>query len=422
MLKYYLAFAIGYPREMLLTLLVSIVVLAYIVEALLDHLNQGTARNPLDKKIAHLYDQNEREKSIAYTYEKTRFGFVLATSSTVVMILALAYGWFAKLDEIVRDRFTNEIQVSLLFIGVLGLISWLLNLPFQLYGIFKIEAKYGFNKTTLKTFFVDALKGFIVAALLGGALLTAILWLYQELQNGFWISAWLLVTAFSLFMFMFGTKLILPLFNKLQPLPEGELKSEIQKYCASQGYSINRLFVMDGSKRSTKANAFFSGLGRSKTIVLFDTLIEKLSTKEIVAVLAHEVGHYKKKHTLSMFVFSLVQSFGTFALLGWLLSYPELSTALGATQQSFHLSVLAFFILFTPLSILLGLINNSWSRHNEFESDTFATQTYEAAPMRSALEKISTDSLANLSPHPLYVAFNYTHPTLLQRINNVERQ
>ena len=406
---------------MLLTLLVSIVVLAYIIEALLDHLNQGTARNPVDRKIAHLYDQNEREKSIAYTYEKTRFGFVLATSSTVVMILALAYGWFAKLDEIVRDRFTNEIQVSLLFIGALGLISWLLNLPFQLYGIFKIEAKYGFNKTTLKTFFVDAVKGFIVAALLGGVLLTAILWLYQELQNGFWISAWLLVTAFSLFMFMFGTKLILPLFNKLQPLPEGELKAEIQKYCASQGYSINRLFVMDGSKRSTKANAFFSGLGRSKTIVLFDTLIEKLSTKEIVAVLAHEVGHYKKKHTLSMFIFSLVQSFGTFALLGWLLSYPELSTALGATQQSFHLSVLAFFILFTPLSILLGLINNSWSRHNEFESDTFATQTYEAAPMRSALEKISTDSLANLSPHPLYVAFNYTHPTLLQRINNVER-
>jgi len=421
MLKYYLAFAIGYPREMLLTLLVSIVVLAYIIEALLDHLNQGTARNPLDKKIAHLYDQNEREKSIAYTYEKTRFGFVLATSSTVVMILALAYGWFAKLDEIVRDRFTIEIQVSLTFIGALGLLSWLLKLPFQLYGIFKIEAKYGFNKTTVKTFFVDALKGTIVAALLGGVLLTALLWLYQELQNGFWISAWLLVTAFSLFMFMFGTKLILPLFNKLQPLPEGELKSEIQKYCASQGYSINRLFVMDGSKRSTKANAFFSGLGRSKTIVLFDTLIEKLSTKEIVAVLAHEVGHYKKKHTLSMFVFSLVQSFGTFALLGWLLSYPELSTALGATQQSFHLSVLAFFILFTPLSILLGLINNSWSRHNEFESDTFATQTYEAAPMRSALEKISTDSLANLSPHPLYVAFNYTHPTLLQRINNVER-
>lgn len=178
---------------------------------------------------------------------------------------------------------------------------------------------------------------------------------------------------------------------------------------------------MDGSKRSTKANAFFSGLGRSKTIVLFDTLIEKLSTKEIVAVLAHEIGHYKKRHTLSMFIFSLVQSFAIFGLLGWLLNYPELSTALGAEQQSFHLSALTFFILFTPLSMILGLINNSWSRHNEFEADTFARETYEIAPMRSALEKISTDSLANLSPHPLYVAFNYTHPTLLQRIENIEK-
>lgn len=178
---------------------------------------------------------------------------------------------------------------------------------------------------------------------------------------------------------------------------------------------------MDGSKRSTKANAFFSGLGRSKTIVLFDTLIEKLTTKEIVAVLAHEIGHYKKRHTLSMFLFSLVQSFAIFGLLGWLLSYPELSTALGAQEPSFHLSALTFFILFTPLSMLLGLINNSWSRHNEFEADTFARETYEVAPMRAALEKISTDSLANLSPHPLYVAFNYTHPTLLQRIENIEK-
>jgi len=219
---------------------------------------------------------------------------------------------------------------------------------------------------------------------------------------------------------MFGTSLILPLFNKLKPVEDGELKKEIEKYCASQGYSLGRLFVMDGSKRSTKANAFFSGLGKSKTIVLFDTLIEKLSTKEIVAVLAHEIGHYKRKHTLSMFIFTNVQTFATFALLGWLLGYPELSTALGAEESSFHLSALAFFILFTPLSIVLGLINNSWTRHNEYQADTFAKETYDVAPMRSALKKISTDSLANLSPHPLYVAFNYTHPTLLQRLNNLD--
>ena len=404
---------------MLLTFLVSIVVAAYIVESLLDRLNQSTARNPLDPKIAHLYDPIEREKSIAYSAEKTNFGFISSTFSTVIMILALALGWFAVLDELIRERFDNEIVISLLFIAVLSVISWWLNLPFQLYSIFKIEAKYGFNKTTVATFISDAIKGSAIAVVLGGSLLSAVLWLYQELGSNFWIFAWALVSAFSLLMFMFGTSLILPLFNKLKPVEAGDLRTEIEKYCAAQGYSLGRLFVMDGSKRSTKANAFFSGLGKSKTIVLFDTLIEKLSTKEIVAVLAHEIGHYKRRHTLSMFIFSNVQTFATFALLGWLLSYPELSTALGASVQSFHLSALAFFILFTPLSIVLGLINNSWSRHNEYDADTFAQQTYDVAPMKSALTKISTDSLANLSPHPLYVAFNYTHPTLLQRLNNL---
>jgi len=404
---------------MLLTILVSIVVAAYIVESLLDRLNQSTARNPLDPKIAHLYDPMEREKSIAYSAEKTNFGFISSTFSTVIMILALALGWFAVLDELIRERFDNEIVISLLFIAVLSVISWWLNLPFQLYSIFKIEAKYGFNKTTVATFISDAIKGSAIAVVLGGSFLSAVLWLYQELGSNFWIFAWALVSAFSLLMFMFGTSLILPLFNKLKPVEAGDLRTEIEKYCAAQGYSLGRLFVMDGSKRSTKANAFFSGLGKSKTIVLFDTLIEKLSTKEIVAVLAHEIGHYKRRHTLSMFIFSNVQTFATFALLGWLLSYPELSTALGASVQSFHLSALAFFILFTPLSIVLGLINNSWSRHNEYDADTFAQQTYDVAPMKSALTKISTDSLANLSPHPLYVAFNYTHPTLLQRLNNL---
>ena len=405
---------------MLLNALIIIVVVAFVVDLLLDHLNQSTARNPLDPKISHLYDPAEREKSINYSAEKTRFALYSSTFSTSILILALGFGWFASVDNFVRDKVSNEILVSLSFVALLSVISWWLNLPFQLYSIFKIEAKYGFNKITAKTFVLDSLKGALIATVLGGALLTAVLWLYKQLGNSFWVSAWALLSGVSLFMFMFGTKLILPLFNKLQPLPDGELRNEINKYAETQGYSIGNLYVMDGSKRSTKANAFFSGMGRSKTIVLFDTLIEKLTTKEIVAVLAHEIGHYKKRHTLSMFLFSIIQSFAIFGLLGWLLSYEELSTALGAQTPSFHLSALAFFILFTPLTMLLGLISNTWSRHNEFEADTFAKQTYEVAPMRSALEKISTDSLANLSPHPLYVAFNYTHPTLLQRINNIE--
>jgi STE24 endopeptidase len=298
-------------------------------------------------------------------------------------------------------------------------ISWWLNLPFQLYSIFGIEERFGFNKVTPKTFIQDTIKGSILSTVIGGALLTAVLWIYQELGERFWIFAWALVSGFSLVMFMFGTSLILPLFNKLTPVAEGELRTAIEKYCASQGYSLGRLFVMDGSKRSTKANAFFSGLGNSKTIVLFDTLIEKLTTAEIVAVLAHEIGHYKKKHTLSMFIFSNIQTFGTFALLGWLLGYPELSAALGAQESSFHLSALTFFILFTPLSLILGLLNNSWSRHNEFEADTFARETDDASALKNALKKISTDSLANLSPHPWYVAFNYTHPPLAQRLRNL---
>ena len=404
---------------MLITALVLIVLAAYIVEALLDQLNQSRSRDPLDSSIANLYNQDERERSISYSAEKTRFSFYSSTFSTIIMIIALTYGWFAKLDNWMRDKLDNQILISLGFIAALSVISWWINLPFQLYSIFGIEAKYGFNKITAKTFITDTIKATILSTLIGGLLLTAVLWIYQELGNRFWIFAWMLVGGFSLVMFMFGTTLILPLFNKLKPVEQGELRSAVEKYCASQGYSLGRLFVMDGSKRSTKANAFFSGMGRSKTIVLFDTLIEKLSTKEIVAVLAHEIGHYKKKHTLSMFIFSNIQTFGTFALLGWLLGYPELSTALGAQQSSFHLSALTFFILFTPLSIVLGLANNSWSRHNEFEADTFAKQTNDATALKSALKKISTDSLANLSPHPLYVAFNYTHPPLAQRLKNL---
>jgi STE24 endopeptidase len=404
---------------MLITALVLIVLAAYIVEALLDQLNQSRSRDPLDISIANLYNQDERERSISYSAEKTRFSFYSSTFSTIIMIIALTYGWFPKLDNWMRDKLDNQILISLGFIAALSAISWWINLPFQLYSIFGIEAKYGFNKITAKTFITDTIKATILSTLIGGLLLTAVLWIYQELGNKFWIFAWMLVGGFSLVMFMFGTTLILPLFNKLKPVEQGELRSAVEKYCASQGYSLGRLFVMDGSKRSTKANAFFSGMGRSKTIVLFDTLIEKLSTKEIVAVLAHEIGHYKKKHTLSMFIFSNIQTFGTFALLGWLLGYPELSTALGAQQSSFHLSALTFFILFTPLSIVLGLANNSWSRHNEFEADTFAKQTNDATALKSALKKISTDSLANLSPHPLYVAFNYTHPPLAQRLKNL---
>ena len=404
---------------MLLEALIIIVAGTFILETLLDHLNQRSSQAKPDPLVAHLYDEKEHQRSIAYGYEKNQLGLISGSLSTGLMVLAIAFGWFASLDEFVSERFDNTLLASLLFIGALGFISWLISLPFAIKSTFGIEAKYGFNKATPKTFITDIVKGSVVGVIIGGSLLAAVIWLYEQFEDRFWLYGWLLVAGFSIFMFMFGTKLILPLFNKLIPLEDGELKEAIGQYCKSQGYSLKNLFVMDGSKRSTKANAFFSGMGKSKTIVLFDTLIEKLSKDEIVAVLAHEIGHYKRKHTLAMFIASNIQTLAIFALLGWALQYPEFSRALGADESKFHLSALAFFILLTPLQILLGLLNNSLSRRNEFDADTFAANTYKRAPMRSALSKISTDSLANLNPHPLYVAFNYTHPPLVQRLKNV---
>lgn len=401
---------------MLLTALVIVVVLGFVLEELLGYLNQRSAKQPIAPEIAHLYDEAERQRSIAYGAAKYNVGLASSVVGTAVLVAALLLGWFADLDTWARGLVTNEILVSLLFIAGLSVISWVISLPFGLYSTFVVEARFGFNKTTWKTFITDTIKGTALSALIGGVILTVILWLYERLGDQFWIAAWLVLTGFTLIMFMFGTSLILPLFNKLTPVPEGELRDRIEAYCAGQGYAIGKLWVMDGSRRSTKANAFFSGLGRTKTIVLFDTLIEKLETDEIVAVLAHEVGHYKRKHSLSMFILTSAESFAMLFLLGWLLGYPELSTALGASQSSFHLSALAFFLLYTPIALLQGLLNNSISRSREFEADQFAKRTDSASALASGLEKISTDALSNLNPHPWFVRFNYTHPPLKERL------
>ena len=291
---------------------------------------------------------------------------------------------------------------------------------FIIWSRFVIEARFGFNKTTGKTFVTDLIKGGILIAILGGPLLAAVHWLYERFESQFWLYGFFVFAGFSTFMFMFGTKLVLPLFNKLTPLEDNELKIAISDYCHSQGYSLKNLYTMDGSRRSTKANAFFSGMGRSKTIVLFDTLIQKLDKDEIVAVLAHEIGHYKLRHTLSMFLVSNIQTLVTFGILGWTLGFVELSKALGASEFKFHLSVLAFFILLIPISIALDVVSYAVSRRNELAADTFASKTFKKSPLASALVKTATDHLSNPSPHPIYVIFNNTHPPLVQRLRNLE--
>lgn len=404
---------------MFLEALIVIILFTFVLEVTLEYLNEKSATKRPDPLVAGLYNEQERERSLSYGQERNRLSLFSGALTTSVALLALGFGWFADLDTLISNQVSSSLIASLLFIASLSVISWAISLPFAIWSVFGIEARFGFNKSTPKTFILDNVKGAVVALTLGAPLLAAIIWLYERYEDRFWLYAWLLVSGFSIFFFMFGTKLILPLFNKLTPLADGQLKSRISEYCSSQGYSLKNLFVMDGSKRSTKANAFFSGLGKSKTIVLFDTLIEKLNEEEIVAVLAHEIGHYKRRHTFAMLIASNLQTLAIFGLLGWALGYSQLSAALGAESNKFHLSALAFFILLTPLQILLGLINNSLSRRNEFDADTFAAKTYKREPMRTALSKISTDSLANLSPHPIYVAFNYTHPPLVERLKNV---
>lgn len=408
--------------ELLFSLIVLFVLVNFFLETGLDYLNQKSSKIiSASKTVSEFYNDEQKIKALAYSEAKFKSGLVNSVFSLAVILVALFSDFFAIIDNFVRSVLINEIAVSLGFFAILGLIISLIGLPFSWYETFVIEEKFGFNKTTKSVFITDTIKSLLISIILGGVILTAILFIYENLQDWFWILAWILVAGFSLFMFMFGTSLIVPLFNKLTPVEDGELKERVAAYCKSQGFSLKNLFVMDGSKRSTKANAFFSGLGKSKTIVLFDTLIEKLETNEIVAVLAHEIGHYKKKHTLAMFLLSNAQTFIFLFILGWLLSYPQLSTALGASEPSFHISFLAFVLLFSPISLITGIVNNSISRRNEFEADTFAKETDDAEALKTGLVKITTDSLSNLNPHPWYVKVHYTHPPLKARLKNLEK-
>ncbi len=297
--------------------------------------------------------------------------------------------------------------------------SDILTIPFQWYSTFVIEEKYGFNKTTVKTFISDKLKGYMLGALIGGGLLGAMIYLVNTIGPNFWIWFAILATAFMLFMNMFYTTLILPLFNKLTPLADGELKTAIEDFSRKINFPITNIFVIDGSKRSKKANAFFSGIGKKKKIVLYDTLIANHTTEELVAVLAHEVGHYKKKHIVWSLVLSVVQIVFTLFVLSLMVFNENLSLALGGQAQAIHLNLLAFTILFSPISAVTGLFMNAYSRKNEFEADAFAKKAYSGKALADALKKLSVDNLSNLYPHPAYVFFHYSHPPLLKRLERI---
>ena len=409
--------------EVLLLGIVIFVLIDFVANSVIDYLNEKGKNTPLIGVAAEIYNPNEYANSLKYGTANYKVGLFTSIVSTVIILSAIVLGWFAWLDQAIRDRVSNNLTVTVIFIGVLILLSTLAALPTSYYSTFVIEERFGFNKTTRKLFITDAVKGLLLSLTIGLPMVYLIALIYQELQSSFWLVGWLLVTAFSLFMFVFGTRIFLPLFNKLKPLPDGELRTAVQDYCQTQGFPLSKLWEMDASKRSTKLNAFFSGMGKVKIIVLYDTLIEKLTTKETVAVLAHEVGHYKRKHIYTMFGFRNIQILVIFSLLGWLLGNPNLSKALGSDVPSFHLSILAFFLLFTPVSTVLGLVNNSLSRRNEYQADQFSIDTYPDASehLYSALKKLSVESLSNLNPHPAYVVVHYSHPPILERLANLKK-
>ena len=409
--------------EWLLLGIVTFILIDFAAGRVIDFLNENSKNAPLSPIAAEIYNPDEYAKSLEYGTAKYKVELFTSVISTVAMLSAIILGWFAWLDQAIRDRFTNNLLITVIFFGVLIVVGMISNLPISYYSTFVIEEKFGFNKTTKKLFVMDAIKQLLLSVALGLPIIYLIALIYQNLESTFWLVGWLAVSAISLFMFIFGTRIFLPMFNKLKPLPEGELRSEVESYCQSQGFPLSKLWEMDASKRSTKLNAFFSGMGKVKIIGLYDTLIEKLTTKETVAVLAHEVGHYKRKHVYTMFAFSNVQTLVIFSLMGWLLGNPNLSKALGSDTPSFHLSMIAFFMLFTPVSTLLGLINNSFSRHNEYQADKYSIDTYPGAReyMYSALKKLSVESLSNLNPHPVYVAVHYSHPPILDRLANLKK-
>jgi STE24 endopeptidase len=408
--------------ELLLKIIIWIVVIEFIFDTFLEYLNSSHQSDTLPAELQDVYEHDKYIKSLAYQKEQTNFGFFNSGLSFVLSICMLAFGGFGYINAVLITYISNPTALSLVFFGVIYFASDIISIPLQLYGTFVIEEKYGFNKMNIGTFIADKFKGYALAIILGGVIIGLLLLLIQWLGPNFWIVFWVFISGFMVIMNMFYTSLIVPIFNKLAPLEDGDLKNSIISYCSKVSFPLDNLFVIDGSKRSAKANAYFSGFGGKKKIVLYDTLIKDHSNEELVAVLAHEVGHYKRKHIIQSMVISVLTVGVTLYLLSLLIFNKDLSIALGATQNTMHLNLIAFGILYSPISTLTGLAMTILSRKNEYEADDFAKNTFGSEALVSALKKLSANNLSNLTPHPLYVFFNYSHPPLLARIRNLKKQ
>jgi STE24 endopeptidase len=405
--------------EVLFLIIIGILIIDFIVDAYIDHLNAGRFDDKIPEELNDVYNEDEYYKSQSYKKENYRFSLITASFKILLTLAFFLFKGFAWVDEFARSYSTNEITVALIFFGVIMIGSDMINTPFSYYHNFVIEEKYGFNKSSKRLFFADKLKGWLLSVILGGGILAIVMWFYEIAGDLFWIYTWIFIGVFTIFMTMFYSSLIVPIFNKQKPLEAGDLKNDIQEFAKKTGFKLDNIFVIDGSKRSTKANAYFSGFGGKKRIVLYDTLINDLSREEIVAVLAHEIGHYKKKHVMINMVMSLLVTGITLYVFSLLINNALLSEALSVEIPSFHIGLITFGILYSPISELTGIIMNYISRKFEYEADDFAKSNFDGEALISSLKKLSKNSLSNLTPHKANVFLHYSHPTLLQRVRNL---
>ena len=416
--------------EVWFLIIIALVIFNYLFSNILDYLNHKNWKDEIPKELKDFYDKKKYKQAKLYALSKNKIGLLSSTISFLLVVSLLVFNGYGYIDQLVNSFNLNlflpfEINNSFTKSGVFFLILFILNLiisiPFSYYNTFVIEENFGFNKTSKSTFFFDIIKSSMLSILIGGFLLFLALYLFDSLNDGFWLYLWIGLSLLMVFINMFYADLIVPIFNKLTPLENGELRKKIENYSKQVGYLLKNIYVIDGSKRSTKANAFFSGLGPRKTIALYDTLIEKHSENELVAVLAHEVGHFKKKHVFSGLLMSVIQIGVMTFFFELCLKLPEISQALGGSDVSFHLGLIGFTIIFSPISMMSGILMNYISRKNEFEADSYAKETYNGDDLSLALKKLSVDSLSNIYPHPLYVFFHYSHPPLIKRLRALNK-
>ena len=403
-------------------LLLAIVTLNFLFELISGLLNFNSFDKPLPKNVRDIYSKDEYSKSQSYKKVNFKFELISLIYGFLIIFLVLYFGLLGQLDSYLRNiTFENEISLSILFFLSIYLISDLIKIPFQLYKTFIIEENFGFNTMKISTFLIDKIKSYLISSLIIVILITPLLLFIMLYPDSFWIYFWILISAFLIFANIFYTSLIVPLFNKLEVLQDGELKQKLDTFSRNVNFPLSNIFVINGSLRSKKANAFFSGIGKNKKIVLYDTLIKNHSVDELVAVLAHEIGHYKLNHVKTNMVISVITTGFMLFILSNFIFNSQVSYALGGNVSFRHLEIFAFFIIYSPISSLISILMNIKSRKNEYEADEYAVKNFKKKPMIDALKRLSKDNLTNLTPHPLYEFINYSHPSISKRLYSIEK-